>query len=664
VLADGPPSGADTGSPGTCPKTPCAAEMVCFEGRCVDAGDPCSGDDECQGDRFCHAGRCVAYGPQTKLADPTCARDGFVADAFQAPVVRCNWTGGNAVTTPLVIDLDADKKPEILVVDFDGRLVVIEGASCKQRLVSAGVKLAHCAHLAAADLDGDGTIEIVAVDAQNKVAVLSATGQLLATSAEAGTAVPNSTVICAAIALADLDGQPGAEIVHSGMALRYAAGKLTKLFNVAVPTAGPYGVVLPAIADIDGDGAPEVVTGNRILDGKTGADKTPAAVKAWPAGWVAIADMDKGSAGPEVVLVSSQAQQPSQLRVYHPTTGKVVFGPHSFDQRYGGAPTVADFDGDGEPEIGVAGHSGYFVFDRECAQVPLPSFCQAPGVRWKKATQDHSSSATGSSVFDFNGDGRAEVVYRDECWLRVYDGVDGKTLFAAPVTSGTGTEMPVIADVDGDGHAEIIVSSDDSHDGKCGQTTALGQAHSKRTRGVLVLADPKARWMSSRPIWNQHSYHITNVADDGSVPRPEPASWLGANNYRQNAQGKGEAITPAPDLTAKKHVGVSAASDCVTVWVLLAEVCNRGAADAPAGLSGTFYSGDPNAGGVALCTATTQKTIAPGACETVECDYKDPAKGAIDLWFIADSGDGALECKEQNNMLEVPQVACPGVDIE
>jgi hypothetical protein len=39
----------------------------------------------------------------------------------------------------------------------------------------------------------------------------------------------------------------------------------------------------------------------------------------------------------------------------------------------------------------------------------------------------------------------------------------------------------------------------------------------------------------------------------------------------------------------------------------------------------------------------------------------DPAKGAIDLWFIADS---ALECKEQNNLLEVPQVACPGVDIE
>jgi hypothetical protein len=31
---------------------------------------------------------------------------------------------------------------------------------------------------------------------------------------------------------------------------------------------------------------------------------------------------------------------------------------------------------------------------------------------------------------------------------------------------------------------------------------------------------------------------------------------------------------------------------------------------------------------------------------------------------LVDSGDGALECKEQNNMLEVPQVACPGVDIE
>jgi hypothetical protein len=56
-------------------------------------------------------------------------------------------------------------------------------------------------------------------------------------------------------------------------------------------------------------------------------------------------------------------------------------------------------------------------------------------------------------VFDFNGDGSAEVVYRDACWLRVYDGKTGKVRFAQYITSGTGLELPVIADVDNDNHS-------------------------------------------------------------------------------------------------------------------------------------------------------------------------------------------------------------------
>ena len=40
---------------------------------------------------------------------------------------------------------------------------------------------------------------------------------------------------------------------------------------------------------------------------------------------------------------------------------------------------------------------------------------------WIKQTQDCSSAATGSSVFDFEGDGKAEVVYGDETTLHVYD---------------------------------------------------------------------------------------------------------------------------------------------------------------------------------------------------------------------------------------------------
>jgi hypothetical protein len=55
-------------------------------------------------------------------------------------------------------------------------------------------------------------------------------------------------------------------------------------------------------------------------------------------------------------------------------------------------------------------------------------------------TQDCSSAFTGSSVFDFDGNGKAEVVYADEQYMRIYDGTTGDVLLRcatppAPCTS-------------------------------------------------------------------------------------------------------------------------------------------------------------------------------------------------------------------------------------
>jgi hypothetical protein len=65
----------------------------------------------------------------------------------------------------------------------------------------------------------------------------------------------------------------------------------------------------------------------------------------------------------------------------------------------------------------VAGASQYVVYETNGA------------VKWSTAVSDYSSSVTGSSVFDFEGDGRAEVIYGDEYYLRIYRGVDGSELF-------------------------------------------------------------------------------------------------------------------------------------------------------------------------------------------------------------------------------------------
>jgi hypothetical protein len=118
---------------------------------------------------------------------------------------------------------------------------------------------------------------------------------------------------------------------------------------------------------------------------------------------------------------------------------------------------VADFNGDGFPDLALAGGLGYVILDGK--KVMDPSVPDNQTFLWTQDTQDCSSAATGSSIFDFNGDGKAEVLYSDEIQFRIYDGPTGNVLFEACNTTGTLIEYPIVADVDNDGQADIIVAS-------------------------------------------------------------------------------------------------------------------------------------------------------------------------------------------------------------
>src|SRR5690606_31397180 len=80
-------------------------------------------------------------------------------------------------------------------------------------------------------------------------------------------------------------------------------------------------------------------------------------------------------------------------------------------------------------------------------------------VRWKQDSQDATSRQTSATLFDFNGDGKTEVIYADECYLRVYAGEDGTVLYSSPRNSSTWLESPIVADVDRDDNTEIIVQN-------------------------------------------------------------------------------------------------------------------------------------------------------------------------------------------------------------
>jgi hypothetical protein len=128
----------------------------------------------------------------------------------------------------------------------------------------------------------------------------------------------------------------------------------------------------------------------------------------------------------------------------------------------GGPPTIGDFDGDGLPEISATGSAAISVFDPDCRGLPDLVYCSSlrtDGILWWQPSQDLSSNITGSSLFDFEGDGRVEVVYADEVFIRVYDGQTGEVLFSQWHSSCTWNENPVVVDVDGDFNAELVVPS-------------------------------------------------------------------------------------------------------------------------------------------------------------------------------------------------------------
>ena len=110
----------------------------------------------------------------------------------------------------------------------------------------------------------------------------------------------------------------------------------------------------------------------------------------------------------------------------------------------------------------------------------------------------------------------------------------GMARLTAPRSSGTLIEYPVVADVDNDGAAEIIYTSN-YYDGSNGVA-------------LTVLADAEERWIPARRIWNQYSYHVTNVREDGTIPQTMKKSWQLLNTFRTNSQigAEGDCEPPTP----------------------------------------------------------------------------------------------------------------------
>jgi hypothetical protein len=663
----------------------CAADEVCFDQQiCVPQQAACQTNASCQYDSYCANGMCVPYAlAADRTHDISCQTS--ISLAQVAPVVQCRWQGPPAsdphpdhrhvITTTMVADFDADSDPSTLAPSIvfpsypnggndyqqPGVLRVISGKDCALQWSAHAPEdaVTTTTAVAIADLTGDMRPEIVAVAQGGGLLAFRlnvATQQLerlwRSATCVGSTRTPDSVGgnAWAGPSIQDLDDDGTPEIVH-GATVYDALGCVRSALEYPEYSHG----VIPVLADVDGDGRTELVAGDGLREWN-------AASGAWVAdpiftgidlslGQVAIAELGdypvpdmQGRDYPEVAVVSNGTVRVQTI------SGRIVFGPFDLPGGgVGGPPTIADFDGDGRREIGVAGGLAYVVFDLDCVAGGDAARCagaaRTSGVLWSQTTQDLSSNVTGSSVFDFDADGRAEVAYADECFFRIYDGATGAVAASLSNTSLTAYENPVVADVDGDFHSELVISANGLGDfASCPARDPLfPSAVSSLGQGVTVLRQQDDRWAASRPIWNQHAYSVSNVSDQGVVPRSSSLknNWSDPklNNFRQNTQGALEALGIV-DLTVS-GLDSSCAAEGVT---LRGKVCNRGTLPASAGVLVAWMDGARE-----LCRAQTSAALAVGACSVLSCASAplSPDTWAVKLFADPDATLG--ECQELNN---------------
>ena len=689
----------------TCGAACCAAGERCFDGTtCIRDRGACTSADECGDDSYCDGSACIPYGvPASRTNDPSCTRS-IDIEAI-VPDVQCRWTAPpagdafpnhfQAMSTPVVVDFNFDDdpatlSPSIVFATFPtagsytnpGVLRIVDGGTCAQQftLGGTGENVMSPASAAVGDIDGDGRAEVVAV---------GHSGGLLAWGYDSATrtfvrrfrsalCAPDGTRSADAFGGADQWGGPSiydldddgiAEILYAGAVYRNDGCRIVTSIGYPAYRAG----LIATTADVDHDGRPELIQGNGVF-GWTGTDwelESYFTATGRAHGHVAVAELGDfplvafpGENRPEIVVVSN-----GQVRV-QTIEGAIVFGPITIPGGgSGGAPTIADFDGDGRREFASAGGSRYVVFDFDCLTGGDPARCggmtRTNGVLWDQPSQDSSSNRTGSSVFDFDADGAAEAVYADECFLRVYSGATGTVLYSAARSSGTTYENPVIADVDGDFHSEIVSTVND-YAGRlgCPATDPLFPAASFATNhGLVVLRDVMDRWAASRPVWNQHAYSVTHVGDHGETPRSSlvARNWSSTdlNNFRQNVQGDLDALG-IPDLTASEISGrLRLPCDAMDRAMLRARVCNRGALPMAAGFEVSFRTGSRE--GAELCRASSPTFLGVGECDEIGCLGALPVDRAIDIYVVTDPDGSLSECHEGNNWGLQPNVGCDSV---
>jgi outer membrane protein assembly factor BamB len=381
------------------------------------------------------------------------------------------------------------------------------------------------------DIDGDNRVEVIARSAD--FAPWTQKTQILAFEND-GTlkwSQPSSAIYreSTAFALADLDNDGSVEIIDSRGVYDAEGKELWAIPGTIGAVSAVY--VLPLAADLDGDRDLEIILGSDAYhhDGQK---------------YFSYPLQPYGEYG-ALPLVANLDNDP-EPKVVLTAFSKIIFLEHDgvFKKQKTLAgtstyslspPAVHDFNGDGRPEVAVSTGIKFLLFTEDLE------------LEWSRPMNSESGVSVGTS-FDFLGDGTAEAVCVDDHTVTIVNSETGEVFGSLPRNNDSSPvnpvynsgqyyvergANPVVADVDNDGSAEIVVVSNNI-------SPLLAPT-------VKVIKARNRGWVSARRIWNQHTYHVNNVREDGTIPRVEEPFWKPAqhNTFRTQAQLRdGHICTP------------------------------------------------------------------------------------------------------------------------
>lgn len=635
-------------------------------------------DPDCSGDTLCDA---FFYGTPT----PQCQ---YVPPVFQTLQIQEEWQSDATVDTritPVVGDIDNDGVPEVVVTDAtsgSNNLYIINGqtGATERTIPNVPVHVFHDA-AAIADADGDSFGEIVVVTNGRQLRMYEHTGGLKWGSSQAvgygaslgalglGTSWAPSFADFNNDCIPEIytgnqiwSSATGAKLAEAGSGANYGRHEASQATsNQAAFSAAAD--VLPDAFCPDCSGL-EMIVGNQVYSVNLAAGtmtlRATANNPTFRDGYTSVADWDLDGQLDVLVNMRNGAGL-AEVYVWNPRTGAQIgttmllnnstsAQATSRNNQETGHLNIADYDDDGVPEIGVAGHDQYLVIDNRGINHNLVEL-------WSRQTNDGSTRTSGSA-FDFEGDGATEVVYQDEDSLFVFDGATGAVKASRRCLNATRYNYPAVADVNGNGQANIVCV--------CGD----GQL----SRGeVTMWTSTLNNWIQARQVMNQHNYSVVNINDDLSIMQQQNSAVVpGLNSYLSQT-----AILDASGNPSYEAIDVRVNIDSISFSActprVFFQVCNQGDLDLSDSLFLSFYQGNPLTGGTLLNTSVSVASISQGSCSNFSqaLSYSTPYSVYIyanDRGSVPNSAPVITfnECDTLNNSANQlisdptdPQIICP-----